>query len=113
MNKFELFTLIYFWLNRYYKDDTDDRVINQLSGMDPFTWADIGSADPAVYNEYCAFIGEKKITIENSLSIAKKYVRTIDYVDVTKAFENIDLAEWIRGCKKYLAEDHKGADISN
>ena len=112
MNKFELFTLIYFWLSRYYKDETDDRIINQLSEMNPFIWADIGSADPAVYIEYCAFLGEKEISLENSLSIAKDYVKTIDYVDVTAAFENIDPEEWIHGCKDYLSTEHKGADIN-
>ena len=112
MNKFELFTLIYFWLSRYYKDETDDRIINQLSEMNPFIWADIGSADPAVYIEYCAFLGEKEISLENSLSIAKDYVKTIDYVDVTAAFKNIDPEEWIHGCEKYLSTEHKGADIN-
>ena len=111
MNKFELFTLIYFWLSRYYKDATDDRIINQLSEMNPFIWADIGSADPAVYIEYCAFLGARKISLENSLSIAKDYVKTIDYVDVTAAFENIDPEDWTHGCEKYLATEHKGADI--
>ena len=113
MNKFELFTLIYFWLNRYYKDETDDRIINQLSEMNPFIWADIGSADPAVYIEYCAFLGERKISLEDSLSIAKDYVKTIDYVDVTAAFENMDPEEWTHGCEKYLATEHKGSDIND
>ena len=113
MNKFELFTLIYFWLNNYYKDVDDDMIVNQLSEMDPFIWTDIGSADPAVYSEYCAFLGERKISLENSLSIAKEYVKNIDYVDITEAFENIDPAEWMRGCKEYLASDHKGAGLKD
>ena len=111
MNKFELFTMIYFWLDKYYENETDDRITNQLSEMNPFLWTDIGSADPAVYDEYSTFLGERDISLENSLSIAKEYVKTIDYVDVTEAFENIDPGEWIRGCEKYLATEHKGADI--
>ena len=113
MNKFELFTMIYFWLDNYYESTTDDRILNQLSEMNPFIWADIGSADPAVYIEYCAFLGEREISVDNSLSIAKEYVATIDYVDVTAAFEDIDPEEWIRGCEKYLATEHKGSDISD
>ena len=113
MNKFELFTLIYFWLNRYYKNETDDRIINQLSEMNPFIWADIGSADPAVYSEYCSFFGDRPISLENSLEIAREYVQTIDYVDVTEAFGNITEAEWLRGCTEYLASEHKGSDIES
>ena len=52
MNKFELFTMIYFWLDKYYENTTDDRILNQLSEMNPFLWKDIGSADPAVYSEF-------------------------------------------------------------
>ena len=58
MNKFELFTMIYFWLDNYYKGTTDDRILNQLSEMNPFLWKDIGSADPAVYIEFCMFLGK-------------------------------------------------------
>ena len=112
MNKFELFTMIYFWLDKYYENTTDDRILNQLSEMNPFLWKDIGSADPAVYSEFCTFLGERNISVENSLSIAKEYVATIDYVDVTAAFENIDPEEWIHGCKDYLSAEHKGADIN-
>lgn len=110
MNRFELFTMIYFWLDVYYENETDDRIINQLSEMNPFLWKDLSSADPAVYDEYCSFIGEREITLKNSLEIAKEYVKTIDYVDMTEAFAHVDQQEWISGCEKYLASDHKGAE---
>ena len=113
MNRFELFTMIYFWLDVYYEDSTDDRIINQLSEMNPFMWKDPTSADPAVYDEYCSFIGERNITLENSLSIAREYVKMIDYVDVTEAFKNVDQKEWIIGCEKYLASEHKGEEAWN
>ncbi len=109
MNKFELFSLIYFWIDRFYENEADERIINQLSDMNPFVWEDIGSADPAVYDEYCSFLGERMITIENSLDIAREYVKTIDYVDVTAAFRDVDPEKWISGCKKYLASEHKGS----
>ena len=47
--------------------------------MNPFVWADCGSADPAMYNAYCRFLGDREITLENSLELAKEYVKTIDY----------------------------------
>ena len=73
MNEFELFTMIYFVLDAYYENDIEDPFINTvLSDMNPFVWADIGSADPAMYSEYLDFLGGRTITLENSLSIAKE-----------------------------------------
>lgn len=112
MNKFELFTVIYYWLDNYYKDTADDLIINQLSDMNPFIWAEATSADPAVYDEYCTFIKEKDITLENSLAVAKEYAASIEYADISEAFENVDKNEWEKGIRKYLENEHKGADIS-
>ena len=80
--------------------------------MNPFIWDDIGSADPAVYDEYCSFIGDAEITVENSIDFAREYMKSIKYADLTAAFNNIDINKWMDGCKRYLASDHKGADSS-
>ena len=109
MNKFELFTIIYYWLDNYYKDSKDDMIIDQLSDMNPFVWEEIGSADPAVYDKYCDFIGDRTINSDNSLEIAKGYVATITYADMNEAFENVDTARWLKGIDDYLSTDHKGS----
>lgn len=112
MNEFELFTMIYFVLDAYYENDIEDPFINTvLSDMNPFLWADIGSADPAMYSEYLDFLQGRTISLENSLSIAKGYVKTIEYADVTAAFDEMTEERWIDYCKKYLSEPHKGEDI--
>ena len=113
MNKFELFTLIYFALDAYYEGEvkTNENLSIILSDMNPFVWKDCGSADPVMYSEFCRFIGEQKITLENSLKLAKEYVKTIDFVDVTEAFKDMTNEEWIPGCKEYLESEHKGADL--
>ena len=112
MNKFELFTLIYFVLDAYYEDEvkTNDNLSIILGDMNPFVWADCGSADPAMYNAYCRFLGDREITLENSLELAKEYIKTIDFVDVTEAFKDMTDGEWIPACKEYLESDHKGAN---
>lgn len=110
MNKFELFTMIYFWLDTFYENTTDDSIVNQLSDMNPFLWEDLTSADPAVYSEYCSFIAGRDITMRNSLDLAREYVKTIDNAWMTDAFENIDPEEWIKGCRDYLATSHKGME---
>ena len=109
MNKFELFTMIYFWLDSFYEDTTDENIINQLSEMNPFLWKDISSADPAVYDEFCSFLRGRSITVDNSLKLAREYVKTIDYADMTEAFMDMDEEKWKDGCRKYLTMEHKGA----
>jgi len=113
MNRFELFTLIYFVLDAYYEDEvkTNEKLNTLLSDMNPFVWEDLNSADPSVYKHFCDFIGEKKITMENSLTLAKSYISTIDYVNVAEAFTDMTDEEWIVPCKDYLSSDHKGADL--
>lgn len=112
MNDFELFTLIYYSLDAYYGRDIEDTYINSVvSDMNPFIFDDIGSADPAVYDEYKGFIDGKEITLENSLGIAREYLRTIDYADVTPALERMTEERWIDGCKKYLSQPHKGENL--
>ncbi len=109
MNEFELFTLVYYALESYYGNDAEDSEINSfLSDMCPFTFEDIGSADPVVYEDYLEFIDGKEITVENSLGIAREYLKTIEYADVTPALEAMTEEKWIEGCKKYLSQPHKG-----
>ena len=109
MSEFELFTIIYFVLDTYYENDIQDPFISTvLSDMNPFVWAGIGSADPAMYSEYLDFLNGRAITLENSLDIAKDYVKTIDFADVTAAFVEMSENDWMNYCKKYLSEPHKG-----
>ena len=108
MNEFELFTLVYYALESYYGNDAEDSEINSfLSDMCPFTFEDIGSADPVVYEDYLEFIDGKEITIENSLDVAREYVRMIDLVDVTPAFAEMTEEKWVKGCKEFLSQPHK------
>ena len=111
MNEFELFTLIYFVLDSYYDtDECDDYINTVISDMGPFTFTDVCSADPSVYEDFKKFINGRNITIENSLEIAKEYVKTISYADVTEAFEKMAEETWKEGCKEYLSQPHKGQD---
>ncbi len=112
MNKFELFTLIYYVLDAYYEDasHTDDKINTVISDMNPFMWQDCTSADPTVYDAYCKLVGDKEILLENSLQIAREYIGTIDYADVSEAFHDMTDEEWITACKEFLATDHKGKD---
>ena len=110
MNKFELFTMTYFVLDRYYENETDEFIVTVLSDMCPFTFKDIGSADPAMFTDFCEFIEGKEITLDNSFDLAKEYVKTIDFADVTPAMDSLTEEQWLEVCNDYLSQPHKGSD---
>ena len=109
MNKFELFTMIFYAIDLYYDENPSELLGQFLSEMSPFTFTDIGSADPAVYKKFCDFVNDD-ITIDNSYNIALEYVRSIQFFDLDLApiFQSINVDKWKSGCEEYLASDHKG-----
>ncbi len=107
MTKYELFIMIYYVLDYYWDQNQGEELGNYLSDMSPFTFADIGSADPAVYSEFCDFIKVTKIEIENSYEIACKYIEYINKPYVTIAFEWVTKEDWIDKCKIYMESEHK------
>ena len=111
MNKFELFTMIFYALDLYYDHNPSEELGRFLSEMSPFTFKQVGSADPAVFKNFCDFIGNEEITIENSYEKAQRYIANINDLDLETAFMNTDEEKWVKGCEKYLTSDHKGADI--
>lgn len=110
MNGFELFTVMFFWIDHFYADSTDDRINNLISEMNPFRWQEICSADPALFDDFCHYVEGKTITIDNGFELAKGFIKTVDYVDVTEAFENSYYEKWLDGCRRYIAGEHKGGE---
>ena len=102
MKKFELFVMIYYTLDAYYGENVSEESNNFLSDMCPFTFADEGSADPAVYAEFCDFIKVEEIEIENSFELACKYIEWINLPYVTTAFEWVAKEEWIVKSQRYI-----------
>lgn len=77
--------------------------------MCPFTFEDVDSADSAIYADFCEFIGDKEITLEQSYGLAEEYVRQLKDVDVAEAFDDVLKKNWIGVCKEYLSKPHKGS----
>ena len=102
MNRFELFIMIFYVLDYYQDDNKGEELSIFLSDMSPFIFADEGSADPAVYSEFCDFVKEDKIEIENSFEVACRYIEWINQPYVIEAFEWITKDEWEENTKKYL-----------
>ena len=109
MNKFELFTMIFFVLDGYWDDHKDSELGIFLSSMNPFLFEDIGSAVPYVYDDFSKMIGGRTITIDNSFGLAKEYIKNINADYISDAFEWIDESKWIDSCKKFLSAPHKGS----
>lgn len=110
MNKFELFTMIYYALNHYWKENKSEELTSFLSDMNPFLFDDIGSAIPSVYDEYCLLVNED-IAIENSFNIAGEYIKSLGLQAVTDAFRWVQEDDWKAQCVKYMSSDHKGHNI--
>ena len=110
MNSFELFTMIFFTLDAYWDEHKGEELGQFLSSMNPFLFEDIGSAVSDIYNDYCSWLGERSITINNSYMIAKEYVDKLNKGFIKEAFGWIDSERWVESCQRFLAEPHKGVD---
>ena len=102
--------MIFYALDLYYDKNPSEELVQFLSEMSPFTFKQIGSADPAVFIEFCRFIGDDIITMANSYEKAKEYVASITEFDIATLFQTVDEEKWKRGCEQYLKNDHKGSE---
>ncbi len=106
MTKFELFCVVFYVLDASYDENTNDSLRQFLSDANPFVFSDVGSADPAVYEEFCNVV-DVDITISNSYELAKKYIDQLNDSVLTKAFGSISTDDWIKGVTEYLNSPHK------
>ena len=107
MNQFELFTMIFYVLDAEWDETHDENLGDFLSGANPFLFEDLCSADPEIYNQFCEIVTEP-ITVEDSYSIASKYILSLNSNIISEAFKSITEDEWIDSVKDYLSEKHKG-----
>lgn len=102
MNRLELFTMIFYVLDYYWDENQGEELGLFLSSMSPFTFEGTGSADPAVYDEFCEFIKVDKVEIEDSFEMACKYIKWINQPYVTIAFEWVTKEEWDKKSMQYI-----------
>jgi len=108
MNKFELFTMIYYSLDYYWQKNRGYELGIFLSDMCPFTFKEIGSAVPDVFEDFCQFVKDDIIELRNSFDIAVSYVSSLERPYVEEAFAWVTKESWENTAKKYLDSDHKG-----
>jgi hypothetical protein len=101
--------MIYYALDAYWDDTKEPQLGAFLSGANPFLFDDIGSADPAIYQDF----GNKitgEVALDASYSVACGYIASLKNPVVAKAFHSIDQREWLECAKEYLAQEHKGKE---
>lgn len=109
MTRFELYCMIYFALDSEWEESKSEELGNFLSSANPFLFKDIGSADPAIYKEYCEKIPEKIAPIE-SYEYAKKYIDFLANSVISDAFISMTKEEWDEALQEYLSHEHKGSN---
>lgn len=113
MNQFELFCIMYFALSYVWENSHNEKYENLiffLGDVNPFIWKDIGSADPAIFIEFCKMVPQKEISLEESYKVASEYINALPYYyadDVREAFKEIDPEKWLKAAKEYLSQPHK------
>ena len=108
MNKFELFCLIFFALDKQW-DNTKNEILGDfLSNANPFLFSDISSANHEYYDTFCKHVKDKTIELNNSYNIALNYIEKLNISDVKEAFLKTDKNQWKIAAEKYLSTPHKG-----
>ena len=92
-------------MDHYWDEHKGEQLGQFLSSMNPFLFEGEGSAVPDVYTEFCGFIGNREITVDNSYQIAVEYVDSLGEPYVKDAFIWIDEDKWKKKCTKYLESD--------
>lgn len=105
MTIFQLFCLMYKAFDTV-ENHADFSFEDFLSDMDPYIWNDEGSADPAEYEEFFAFMKDKTIGDDFGYSLVTAYISCIErcYVDrpLTDYFA-VSKQKWIDMAKEYLS----------
>ena len=107
MNKFELFSMIFYVLDAEWDESKNPTLGEFLSSANPFLFDSLSSAVPEIYDNFVSYITEP-VTVENSYDKALNYVNSLHNGVITKAFKSIGKEEWIESTLDYLAHDHKG-----
>lgn len=110
MDKFELYCMFFLALDADWDDTQDEELGKFLSDANPFLFEGNVSAVRKVYEEFCSFVGDREISIENSFDIAKEYVAFLSNDAVSESFELLEKKQWEDALKEYLESEHRGTD---
>ena len=104
MEKYDLFCLIFLALDSDWDETHDEELGRYLSDANPFLFAERTSAVQDVYEDFCSYIGDRTITIDNSFDLAEGYIKNLNIPAVEKSFSELERRQWIEGVDQYLKE---------
>lgn len=100
LDTYTSFKLLYYALDSVFDETKNEGLGEFCSNMNPFIFADEGSADPAIYSNYKKQFEEKfnkECSIIDAYNFAKQYLNkeTDIYAKYAiEAFNNISLEDW-------------------
>ena len=106
MSRFELFTMIFYALDSVWDESQNEELGQFLSNANPFLFEDTGSADPAVFDQFCNNVPDN-IEISDSYNVAIRYISSLDNIAVKDAWTNISREDWDNAVNDYLSKPHK------
>ena len=105
MNQRDIFIMMYFCLDAYWEEHQTDELGNICSDHNPFLWEGETSGDPACYIEFCELVEDKNYSTEEGFEMAKKYVKTLNSEEATKAMNDVTLGDWKDGYEDFLKQN--------
>ena len=96
---YDTFILMFDALDTIYDENPNVELGNYLSGLNPFLFEGEGSADPAEYDEfknaYMKSFNNTLPSAKETYYFCKDYLKKNSPKQVIKAFEQINIDDWI------------------
>lgn len=101
MRIYDIFVMMYYALDSEYQYKPSDELRLFLSDLNPFRFADEGSADPVAYEDFQNAYREYGTDEQNGYTFAKEYIRRECSAVIQEAFAPITNEEWQEAYKIY------------
>lgn len=111
MTKYEILLCIYSYLDKQWLTDKDksEEYIYYIGNLNPYIWADDGTADPAYYEIFMEifnrFFAGNECSVQDGLMYAKKYIKEYNVIEhqeysynideVVEVFDKCTFSEWV------------------
>lgn len=103
MRVYDYFVLMYYALDSVYQDSPNEELLDYISDLNPFIWADESSADPAEYEDFKSEFQKCGTTDAYGYIFVKNYINRKCGKSIKDAFSTISKSAWKRAMKEYLS----------
>ncbi|WP_294468309.1 hypothetical protein [uncultured Anaerofustis sp.] len=114
MNSFEMFVLMYYFVDYMTMGRYDDIILDYLGECNPYLFLDNCSADPAVYSDFKKAYEGCEDKGKFGYNVIMSYAEDIEEYyqnDIKPIIKSIKKEDWIYWAIDYLSYPHKGMDI--